>query len=96
MSTPHIDAVRAELLATLKDLRNREQPIDIDRARAVAQVASVLVDSARVEVDYIKATGQNAAPFLEAPPSVPTPSASEGSGPLLTGMAPSKVHRLKG
>lgn len=96
MSTPHIDAVRTELLATLKDLRNREQPMDIDRARAVAQVASVLVDSAKVEVDYIKATGQDNAPFLEAPPSAPTPPANEGAGPLLTGMAPSKVHRLKG
>lgn len=38
MSTPHITLVRQQLLDTLIDLRNREQPLDIDRARAVAQV----------------------------------------------------------
>lgn len=66
MSTPHITALRQTLLDTLGDLRNREQPMDVDRARAVAQVASVLVDTARVEVDFIKATGQDTSQFLQA------------------------------
>ena len=66
MSTPHITALRQTLLETLGDLRNREQPMDVDRARAVAQVASVLVDTARVEVDFIKATGQDTSQFLQA------------------------------
>jgi hypothetical protein len=55
MSTPHINQLRQHLLDTLADLRNRDQPMEPDRARAVAQVASVLVDSAKVEVDYLKA-----------------------------------------
>ncbi len=49
--------LRAELMSTLKDLRNKENPMDVDRAKAVAQIASVLVETAKVEVDYIKATG---------------------------------------
>lgn len=65
MSAPHINQLREHLLATLADLRNRENPMEPDRARAVAQVATVLVDTARVEVDYLKATGQDSAGFLQ-------------------------------
>jgi hypothetical protein len=39
------------LMQTLADPRDRENPMDVDRACAVAQVANVLVDSAKVEVD---------------------------------------------
>lgn len=61
----HISELRTELLATLRDLRNRTTPMEPDRARAVAQVASVLVDTARVEVEYIKATGQDCSSFID-------------------------------
>lgn len=74
MSDNHISTLRKHLLDTLSDLRNREQPMEPDRARAVAQVASVLVDSARVEVDYLKATGQDRAAFLEEPEALPAPN----------------------
>lgn len=75
MTTPHINTLRTELLATLADLRNRHNPMEPDRARAIAQVASVLVDSAKVEVDYLRATGQDNSNFidgLKAPVQVPT------------------------
>ena len=68
MSNPHIDQVRQSLLDTLADLRNKEQPMDIERAKAVAQVASVLVDTAKVENEYLKITGQDKSQFLETPP----------------------------
>jgi len=73
-TTPHINELRQHLLDTLADLRNTQNPMEPDRARAVAQVAGVLVDSARVEVDYIKATGQDVAAFLERPAALPSPS----------------------
>ncbi len=65
---PHIEQVRQSLLATLADLRDRENPMDIERAKAVATVASVLVDTAKVENDYLKITGQDRSNFLETPP----------------------------
>lgn len=65
MSAPHINTLRQELLATLADLRNRDNPMEPDRARAIAQVAGVLVDTARVEVDYLKATGQDNSDFID-------------------------------
>lgn len=62
---PHIETLRESLLGTLADLRDRKNPMDPARARAIADVAGVLVDSARVEVDYIKATGQETSNFLD-------------------------------
>lgn len=61
----HINELREHLMQTLAGLRDRDNPMEPDRARAVAQVASVLVDTAKVEVDYIKATGADRSGFLE-------------------------------
>ena len=67
MSRTHINEVRAALMGTLNDLRDKDKPMEVDRARAIAQVATVLVDSARVENDYLKITGQDRSEFLESP-----------------------------
>ena len=64
-TTPHITQMRQSLMDTLADLRNRQQPMDIDRARAVATVAAQLIDSARVENEYLKLTGQARSSFIE-------------------------------
>lgn len=81
-ATPHISQLRQHLLDTLTDLRDRNKPMEPDRARAVAQVASVLVDTAKVEVDYLRATNQTRAGFLEEPPQITT-------GPTTTTVVPS-------
>ena len=67
-ASPHIDQLRAHLMDTLAALRDRDNPMEPDRARAVAQVAGVLVDTAKVEIEYLKVTGQDSSKFLEAPP----------------------------
>lgn len=64
MST-HISQLRSELLATLKDLRDPRNPMEPDRARAVATVASVMVDTARVEVEYLKVSKQDNSNFID-------------------------------
>jgi hypothetical protein len=93
MTSPHISELRQQLLDTLKDLRNREQPMEPDRARAVAQVASVLVDSAKVEVEYIRATGADRSDFIEPP--VQITSDASGAG-LPNGITSITRHRLAG
>lgn len=86
MSTaPHITQLRQHLLDTLADLRNRDNPMEPDRARAVAQVASVLVDTARVEVDFMKVTDQNQSSFL-----------GKQEEPLQPGITGVTRHRLNG
>jgi hypothetical protein len=52
-----IDDLRNHLFETLEALKDKEDPMDLDRARAVADVARVIVDSAKVEVDFLKVTG---------------------------------------
>lgn len=92
--SPHIDQVRKSLLDTLSDLRNKEQPMDIERAKAVAQVASVLVDTAKVENEYLKITGQDRSGFLEQP--VEDTTRITHSGSPFPGVIGITTHRLQG
>jgi hypothetical protein len=52
-----IDDLRDHLFETLEALRDKDEPMDLDRARAVADVAKVIVESAKVEVSMLKVTG---------------------------------------
>ena len=52
-----IEDLRNHLFETLEALKDDEKPMDLDRARAVADVARVIVESAKVEVDFLKVTG---------------------------------------
>lgn len=52
-----IDDLRNHLFETLEALKDEEKPMDLDRARAVAEVAKVIVESAKVEVNFLKVTG---------------------------------------
>lgn len=56
----NITELRDHLFATLQSLRDPQNPMDIERARAVADVAKVVIDSARIEVDYIRVIGSDA------------------------------------
>jgi len=53
----NIDDLRNHLFETLAALKDKAAPMDLDRARAVAEVAKVIVESAKVEVDFLKVTG---------------------------------------
>lgn len=52
-----INDLRNHLFETLEALKDEEKPMDLDRARAVAEVAKVIVESAKVEVSFLKVTG---------------------------------------
>ena len=43
------------------DLLDEDKPIELDRAKAVADIAQVIINSAKVEVDYVKATERSRA-----------------------------------
>lgn len=96
-NTPHITQVRQALLDTLADLRDRTNPMDIDRAKAVATVAGVLVDSARVENDYLKLTGQDRSEFLEVGTEAGPPQIGNDGTPTAHNPFPvSARHTLQG
>jgi len=52
-----IEDLRNHLFETIEALKDEEKPLDLARARAIADVARVVVDSAKVEVDFLKTTG---------------------------------------
>lgn len=57
MKNDDISSLRAELFATIRAVRDKENPLEVARARVVADLASQIIDSARVEVEFIAATG---------------------------------------
>lgn len=68
-----IDDLRNHLFETLEALKDEEKPMDLARALAVAEVAKVLVESAKVEVSFLKATGAlKSTDFLPAEEDMPT------------------------
>jgi len=70
--------------------------MDVERARAVAQVAGVLVDSAKVEVDYIKATGAAGDSLFISPLNSDPERLLSGSNGTIEKTPTGFVHRLKG
>jgi hypothetical protein len=52
-----IEDLRNHLFETLEALKDKDEPMDLARARAIADVAGVVIDSAKVEVDFLKVTG---------------------------------------
>lgn len=51
----NINSLRDTLFATLQEVKTGT--MEIDRARAVADVAQCIIATAKVEIDYAKATG---------------------------------------
>lgn len=80
---PHINQVRVALLASLKTLGELGKtpadgkPLEMEQIKAHVQlanamkgIADTLVDTARVEVDFLKVTHGERSHFLGAPPDV--------------------------
>jgi hypothetical protein len=70
-----IEDLRDHLFETLAALKDKVSPMDIERAKAVATVASVIVESAKVEVAYMELTGSSGSGFV--PIEAPKPDASK-------------------
>lgn len=53
-----IEDLRNHLFETLEQLKDKDDPMELDRAKAIADVAQVIVNSAKIEVDFLKVTGR--------------------------------------
>lgn len=52
-----IEDLRNHLFVAIEGLLDPDKPLDIERAKAVAQVGSVIVESAKVEVKALETLG---------------------------------------
>ncbi|MFZ6686619.1 hypothetical protein ACO0K0_02590 [Undibacterium sp. SXout11W] len=86
----NIETLRAHLFSTLAALNDKDKPMEIERAKAISEVAQTIINSAKVEVEYAKATGAVGSNFLEMAP-IKTPPG--GLPPGITGIT---THRLRG
>lgn len=77
-----IKDLRNSLFETIDALKNPDKPMEIERAKAIADVARVIVDSAKAEVDFMRVTGRKTGtgfipveenPLLARPAGAPPP-----------------------
>lgn len=67
------------IFGTLQQLRDKENPMEIERAKAIATVAQTAINLAKVEVEHLKIQGGNGVQFIESKtgsnetPQLPTP-----------------------
>ena len=81
--TPTPEEVAAMVRALSLGRVSPDHPMDIERAKAVAQVAQVVVDSAKAENDFIKLTGSDGSGFIEKHAALP--AGAPGSPRLVKG-----------
>ena len=52
-----IEDLRNHLFVTIERLLDEDDPLDINMAKAVSDTAQTIINSAKVEVDFLKVTG---------------------------------------
>lgn len=80
-----INALREHLFNALAGLKSGD--MDIEKAKAISDVAQTIINTAKVEVEFAKATGRSDSVFLGAIEVKP------GLPPGITGIT---QHRIRG
>lgn len=80
-----ITDLRETLFATLEAVK--AGTIDLDQARAVNELGRTIIDTAKVEVDYLKITGGGDSAFIDT---------ALGAANLPHGITAITRHRLQG
>lgn len=80
----NINHLREAMFDTLADLRAGK--ITVEQAKAVSDIGQTIINSAKVEVDYIRANNGGETPFLE----------STGNDNLPPGVVGVTRHRITG
>jgi hypothetical protein len=71
-----IEDLRNHLFETIEKLLDDDNPMDVDRAKAVSEAAQTVINSARVEVDFLRVTGGlEGSGFIPYEPRKPLPPA---------------------
>jgi hypothetical protein len=62
-----ITDLRNHLFATIEALRDQENPMEIDRAKAVSEVAREITNLGRLELQFMDHTGSMSSGFIPDP-----------------------------
>lgn len=77
-----INTLREHLFTTLQGLQDKDKPMEIERAKAICDVGQVIINSAKAEIDFLRANGSVETKFFTRP-ALPAPGA--GRAPLPPG-----------
>lgn len=80
-----LNDLREALFETLQGVKDGS--IDIDKARAINELGKTLTDTAKVEVEYLRASGGGESSFIDS---------AVGEDNLPPGITGRTVHRIKG
>lgn len=58
MPKNRLEDLRNHLFETLEALKDEEKPMEVERARAVADVAHAIINSAKLELRFLELKGQ--------------------------------------
>ena len=83
MSSETISDLRSHLFAALRGLTDTKNPMEIERARAVSDIAQTIINSAKVEVDAIRIAGGQGSGFFPALADPDTPQSSPGPSDVI-------------
>jgi len=86
MSTKTVNDLREHLFAALEALNDKANPMEVERARAVSDIAQTIINTAKVEIEYLKINGGGESGFIDAVGRKTLP-------PGITGVL---QHRMKG
>ena len=84
-----LTALRAALFDTLAAVK--AGTMELDRARAVNELGKTLIDSAKVEVEYLRTTGGGESAFIDS--AIGADNVRQALPPGIVGIT---RHRLKG
>jgi len=62
-----IRALHGHLFETLAALRDKNNPMEIERAKAITDVAQTIINTAKVEVDFMRVNGNVDTQFFHKP-----------------------------
>ena len=81
-----VNDLREHLFAALDALKDKDNPMEIERARAVSDIAQTIINTAKIEIEYLKVNGGGESEFIDA----------VAAGNLPPGVTGVHRHRLKG
>jgi hypothetical protein len=69
-----IEDLRNHLFETIEALKDKDHPMDLERAKTISAVAQTIINSAKVECDFMQITGGKRSKFIpheegELPPA---------------------------
>jgi hypothetical protein len=85
-----IDKLREHLFDTMQALKDGD--MDVEDARAMSDIAQTVINSAKVEVEYLRAVGGKQSKFLESGATVATEDKTPDLPKGITGV---HQHRIK-